>query len=139
VGLMLQRLLTWTLLAAIWKRYGRALRMLPLLIGLVVLITMMHGDYVEYVSVSDNKRFLHWSFLIKWLLIVLVVFLYWRYVLNVIKGNSVSLKNDHSSQSSLGKNNGPANKNENGVDPFENIRSKKTLKSKAEVIIEKKN
>lgn len=129
---MFQRLLTWTIIAALWRRYGKLLSILPLVLVSIFLISFLHDDYVKYVDVSKNNAYLHWSFLVKWLLIFIVLGAYWFYVRSILnksgeKQNSVSEKNSEELKSSGQRQN----------DPFKNIRSKETLRSKADVIIEK--
>ncbi len=135
---MFQRLLTWTVFVALWRRYGKLLRIFPVIVVLVFLISMLHGDYVQYVQVSDDASFLPWSFLIKWLLILLVLGAYWRFAVSVIQGDKASgkrkVKNDNANLNSgnIGQ------KGNTEQDPFRNIREKKELRTKAEVVLKKK-
>ena len=134
---MLQRLVIWTMLVTIWRRYGKALRLLPLVIVLLFLISMLHSDYVQYVRVSEDRKYLPWSFIIKWLLIISVIAVYWRFVLLVIRGgpkDPLSLKKREGKKAYQNDSDLDAQRN----DPFKNIREKKQLRSKADLLIQKK-
>ena len=140
---MLQRILTWTLIAALWRRYGKILRILPIVIAILVVITMLHDDYVQYVKVSEDAKFLQWSFLVKWLLILLVVGVYWQFAKTMLnRDQQKEIKKEPKNRSTKRNENSADTSNLSGVDsendPFSNIRQKKALRSKAEVVLEKK-
>jgi len=133
---MLQRIFTWTILAAIWKRYGRVLKVLPLLLAGIFIISFIHTDYVRYVEVSENQALLHWSFVIKWGLILAVVAWYWYFVRTSLSTKKHKL-NDSVMAKSDAKNNRQAS-DEQKSDPFSEIRTKTKLRTRAEIMLEKK-
>jgi len=66
---MINQLLKWSVILAIWKKYGSAIKVLPLLLLVILLVYAVHGDYIEYAEVSEEKQHLALSFLVKWLAI----------------------------------------------------------------------
>ncbi len=132
---MLNKLLKWTLLAAIWRRYGAALSVLPIALVFIVLIFAIHSDYSEYAQISDNKHMLGWSLLAKWLLVVAVILAYWFHVRRLVaKSKAGSFSKSPRSKVDVEKNGEavPAD------DPFANIRQKKRLRSQADIVISEK-
>lgn len=81
---MINQLLKWSVILTIWKKYGSAIKVLPLLLLVVLLVYALHGDYVEYAEVSNEKQYLALSFLIKWLAIFVVIGAYWMYIKKVL-------------------------------------------------------
>jgi len=136
---MLQRLFTWTIIAAIWKRYGRALKLLPVILVGVFIISLVHDDYVRYAEVSNDRSLLHWSFLIKWFLILAVVVWYWQFAKSVISSKKNRAKNNSTfkNESMFGKKSDVDVEVDSAPDPFAEIRNKKRLRSKADIVIER--
>ena len=127
---MLPQLLKWGVLLGIWRRYGGAIKLLPLLLLVLAIIFYVHGDYINYVEVSENQHWLARSFLIKWLLVLAVVGIYWLYVKRLLATPSggKSKKPEESLQSER--------KTDAEPDPYKNIREKDTLRSRSDVLIQ---
>lgn len=73
---MLNQLLRFTLVssALLWLR--PRWRGLLALAGFVVLVHLLHGEYLRYVELSQNQSFLVWSYVIKWLALIIGVSVY---------------------------------------------------------------
>lgn len=84
---MINQLLKWSVILAIWKKYGSAIKVLPLLLLVILLVYAVHGDYIEYAEVSEEKQHLALSFLVKWLAILGVIAAYWLYLKKALKSN----------------------------------------------------
>ncbi len=139
---MLHNMLKWGVLLGIWRRYGAALKVLPFVLILLLVIFSVHNDYLNYVKVGEDQRHLALSFVVKWGVIVLVGFLYWRYVKRTLSRSSDATVRP--ARSGRGRPRGaetPESEAPTEVeqpDPFANIRDKKHLRSRAEWVIEKK-
>lgn len=145
---MINQLMKWGVLLGIWKRYGAAIKMLPVLLVTLVLVYALHADYVEYAQVSEHKQNLALSFLLKWGAIAAVVLVYVAYVKQVVASKQPNnLKTRLTKKSALDNAKQTQEKAPSAVsdkppepsqDPFANIRKKKQLRSKADVIIDSK-
>lgn len=143
---MISQIFKWSLLLGLWKKYGTAIKALPFVLLLLLLVYALHGDYVEYAEVSEQKQHLALSFLIKWCAVFFVGLAYWLYVKSVL-----SPKKKDTVQKAASAKPGFSNRKEphgtyaakedkefSATDPFEKIRRKNHLRSKAEVVINNK-
>ena len=150
---MINQLLKWSLLVAIWRKYGEVIKLVPFLLILIVIVYAIHKDFIAYVEVSNEKRYLALSFILKWAAIFLVGFLYWRYVrrtLNPHRKQNRDFAVSWNTKKSDGQSElqgGPSEK-KNGTgdadntecdseDPFAHVRYKKRLDSRADKILKK--
>jgi uncharacterized PurR-regulated membrane protein YhhQ (DUF165 family) len=125
---MWNNLLKLTLVSYIWKRHKRTLIALPILLIYFWVINLIHHDVIAFATLKENTQWLGWSFLIKWIFILLGVFAFVFIHLNV-KNQPSSKPNPTVTDSSNTSDIAPED------DPFHNIRHKKKLRSKAEVIL----
>ena len=130
---MWNNLLKITLVSYIWKRYRRTLIALPLLLLYFWLINLIHHDYLAYSELNDSQVGIGISFVIKWILIFIGIFIF--VFIHFANGNR-SARTD-------GTNGGPSIKPDkldtaSSSDAFDAIRKKDKLRSKAEVILDKK-
>lgn len=128
--------LKWSLLISFWRRYRAALKQLPILVIAVLLIYNIHADYVAYVEVSDDHRFLAGSFVVKWALIAFLVLGYWLYARHLLSHKN---KAQPKSMDRKKGDNALNSTDSDTPDPFEKIRNKSTLLSRSEYLINKKN
>ena len=121
----------------VWKRYHRPiLATLALFIG-YLLIGVVHGDYVDYAKSADDTGYLWASYLLKWTLLSLITAVYYFYVTR-----SVNKSNIKSNTDSKGKNRPPSQSSavsttDDQADPFADIRTKESLKSRGDIAINK--
>lgn len=135
---MLNQLLRFTLVssALLWLR--PRWRGLLALTGSVLLIHIMHGEYLGYVELSGNGDYLVWSYVIKWVALITSVTLYVTFAI-------VGLKPQHRKGSpgatvapaagKLMSLDAPAVPSDDG---FDFLRNKKRLESKADKVIAKR-
>ncbi|WP_096085662.1 hypothetical protein [Agaribacterium haliotis] len=152
---MFNKLLKWSVLIAIWRRYGGIIKTVPLVLIVLVLIWTMHSDFLAYVNVSDERSYVLQSFLLKWGLILAVVYFYWRYCQRLLQpsdpktaARSKYRNNDqkqHSSNSSAAANQAQSDESASAVDagadkndPFASIRAKPKLDRKADKVLKNK-
>ncbi|MEM9256113.1 MAG: hypothetical protein AAGA91_11725 [Pseudomonadota bacterium] len=73
---MFNQLLKITLFAAVWVWLKPRWRGLLALTVFVVMVHVLHGEYLSYVTLSDDRRFLVISYAIKWLALITGVLVY---------------------------------------------------------------
>ena len=129
---MLNQLLKVTLISSLllWLR-PRWRGLLTLSVS-VVLVHVLHGEYLGYVELSGNDAFLVWSFVLKWLALLCAVTVYLVMTLSSSRGE----------QSGEGHRRikGPASSPPEGEDDgFEFLRRKKNLDSRAEKLLSRQD
>jgi len=130
---MWKSLLKLSVVSYVWKRYKRTLVAFPLLLVYFWGVGLVHEDFISYVSLEGDNQGVGWSFLIKWLLILvgIVVFI-------AIHLAGDPDENKHEKESFTHSQANTKNTREE-FDAFSNIRNKGKLRSKADVILEKGN
>ncbi|MAT91486.1 MAG: hypothetical protein CME59_02685 [Halioglobus sp.] len=128
---MLNQLLRFTLVssALLWLR--PRWRGLLALVAFVLLVHVLHGEYLGYVELSGNRDFLVWSYLLKWLALVCGVL---AYFLLAVMGVGRARGNMPPEQ--------PAARQEQARPPrqddgFDFLRDKKELHSRAQMLLER--
>lgn len=143
---MWNNLLKITLVSYLWKRYKRTIVALPLLLLYFWFVNLVHHDIIAYTTLNDDTSWLAWSFLVKWLFILVgvAVFVFIHVTAKSTNENRLSDIMQRNSKDNLKdslKNN--ASKESEPLSPeaedvFDRIRSKKSLRSKADVVLEKR-
>lgn len=85
---MINALIKWGLIASLWRRYGRILKGLFVVIVLLFAIGEIHDDVVRYAQVSHDEAILPVSYVAKWGLIAVTLFIYWSYIRRVLASQS---------------------------------------------------
>lgn len=133
---MINQLLRLSFIAYVWKRYKKLIVSTVLLLLCFWIVALLHQDYSHYAQLNDDKKYLGISFLLKWLSygVALAVYVYF----NRLAGNTTtkSGQQDLLPQGHETEKNTPSDHQE--ADPFEHLRHKKQLKSKADQLIDKK-
>lgn len=124
---MLNQLLKFTLVSSLLFWLKPRWKGLLALAGAVVLVHIIHGEYLGYVELSDDRAFLVWSYVLKWIALLAAVLLYLFLSLSGARKASSPLSLD-------GKTPGektaiPAD------DGFDFLREKKQLKNRADMVI----
>jgi len=128
---MLNQLLRFTLVssALLWLRpRWRGLLALAAFVGLV---HVLHGEYLRYVELSQNQSFLVWSYVIKWLALIVGVSVYVLFAFPSA-GTRDREKSDNAQT---------ARQLQTGLredDGFDFLRNKKQLEGRAEKVLAKK-
>jgi len=63
---MLNQILKFTVITSIWLWLKPRWRALLAFIVSIVIINVLHSEYVKYVEISGNQDFLVWSYILKW-------------------------------------------------------------------------
>ncbi|MEZ5501195.1 MAG: hypothetical protein R3E50_00560 [Halioglobus sp.] len=58
------------------------------LVILVVLVHILHGEYLGYVDLSGDRAFLVWSYVAKWLILAIGLLVYLLYAVSTSKAPS---------------------------------------------------
>ena len=116
----------------LWRRYQGQLKPLAIFLGGFLLISLLHGEYLSYVEASGNNNFVGFSFFIKWVLVGLMAVFY---ILAPIRAVQQDDKPPPVPDLAVPpKRKTPADIP--GDDPFDALRSKKTLRSRADIVVE---
>lgn len=138
---MLNQLLRFTLVssALLWLR--PRWRGLLALASAVLLVHLLHGEYLGYVELSGNSDFLVWSYLVKWVALILSVTAYVVLAVYGLKpggksvpvrqGGTAALKRESTDPSGTL----PAAAAEPADDGFDFLRNKKKLENRADKVI----
>jgi hypothetical protein len=127
---MLKNILHLTLLGVLWKRYKSIIISTMLLFVYFWLVSKLHQDYVSYSELNKDHEFLALSFFIKWCAFFIGVVIYLFF-------NSFyprAAKPDRSKVDQVKK---EAAEKPTTPDPFNEIRQKPRLRSRADFVIEK--
>ena len=131
---MLNQLLKFTLFTSAWLWLKPRWRGLLAIIVFVLLVNILHQEYLDYVSISEDKAMLVWSFVVKWGLIIIGVLLY--FFSATLGGKPAQAK---TGKVKAGTEAAPqaGNADESGDDGFNFLREKKTLHSKADKLLDR--
>lgn len=147
---MIKNILRLTVAGYVWKRYKKAILSILLLFAYFWLVGKLHEDYISYAALNKDSSFLGGSFILKWLAFIAGFII--CYLINFGWPNLDTGKNSHqatgatNSIENTGKktadtqavNRKQQAKEQNGKnDPFHSIRQRKSLRSKADFVIEK--
>jgi hypothetical protein len=138
---MLNQLLKFTLVssALLWLR--PRWRGLLALIVFVIMVHVLHGEYLGYVELSGERDFLVASFVIKWVALICGML---AYFLLAIRGLGKPAVQQQAAKGAAGKARAAetlreaAGANDRADDGFDFLRKKKNLDSKADKIIQRK-
>ena len=138
---MFNQLLKWTLVISIWRKYKKHIGITIILILALFLTSLVHQDFVNYSLASDNSS-LGLSYLVKWLVYLVLVSIYWFSVGKI--NENASKDSDLHKKMKASKQRKPKSttldqEDSSSQDPFANIRGKKTLRSKADIALEKQS
>ena len=135
---MFNKLLKITVIGFIWSRYGTMILSAIVLFAWFWVVGLVHEDYLSYLTLQGEGASAGWSFLLKWLAFLVGVICYWWF-------NSYARKKfDKKEKGSLAE---PSNTqaaveadlgSPNSKDPFDKIRRKEKLRSKADLVIDHK-
>jgi hypothetical protein len=133
---MLNQFIKWTVLIGIWKKFKRHIIATLLMIVMLYVVSLIHADYLLFVQSAklDNASAnVATSFFIKWGISLFIVIGY-AYLLRYFqRSGQVKLK----PQSKSVPNEQGSSVKSDKPDPFDQIRKKKKLRSKADLTISK--
>jgi len=127
---MLNQILKFTVITSVWLWLKPRWRALLAFVVSIILITIAHREYLNYVGISGNQGFLVWSYILKWsaLLVCIIVYL-------LVSAWGISSKTSAPAKS-VTEPVRPVPRVEGQDDGFDFIRRKKRLNSQAEKLLE---
>lgn len=126
---MFNQLLKITLFTSVWLWLKPRWRGLLAIIVFVLLVNILHREYLDYVSISEDKAMLVWSFVVKWGLIIIGVLLY--FLSAALGGKPAQAK---TGKSKVGVEASPQTGTDDD-DGFNFLREKKTLENRADKLL----
>jgi len=146
---MMNQLFRLTFVTFVWKKYKQLIVSILSLILLLWITEQVHQDFISYSQLNDDTTYLALSFIVKWVVFILLCTGF--IVINVSFGKSVVAKKQPTSffkdnviktkKRSFDKKD-QEQKNESTqdiIDPFDAIRKKPHLRSKADVVLDEDN
>lgn len=140
---MFNKLINVTLVGFLINRYGAMIVSTLVLFAYFWVVGMIHQDYLEYLQLRDSTHSAGLSFVFKWLAFILGITIYWLFN-SYIRKRADRRKNAQTSAAlqtvavRAGRGAGDANSSGGADDPFDEIRHKEKLRSRADLIIESK-
>jgi len=128
---MFNQLLKITLVTTVWFWLKPRWRGLLLLGVFVVLVNILHSEYLDYVQISGDQVFLVWSYVVKWAALALSFLVYFLFGAIGVKVKPPVVSKEEPKALN------PADSTQNKNDGFDFLRNKKHLKSRADKIIER--
>jgi len=127
---MLNQILKFTVLTSIWLWLKPRWRALLAFIVSLVIINVLHREYVNYVEISGNQDFLVWSYILKWSAMLICILAYLLVSAWGISSKKIPPAKVANEPVKL------APKIEGQDDGFDFLRRKKKLNSQAEKLLE---
>ena len=126
---MLNQLLKFTLVSSLllWLK-PRWKGLLALCVS-VILVHVIHGEYLGYVELSDDRSFLVWSYVLKWLALLAAVVVYLISILSGPRKAGTRAGNGRIARAPDEQVTGPDD------DGFDFLRHKAELKNRADMLI----
>ena len=118
----------WAIFAATWRFLRPRLKSTITLAVALLLVTIAHSEYVEYVQLTQDRSWLIESYLIKWIFVIASICLYVAY-------NAGFLFRRESVSSAASRQDIQAGEQEKGDDGFDFLRDKPRLSSEADRIL----
>lgn len=127
---MLNQILKFTVITSIWLWLKPRWRALLAFILSLVIINVLHREYVNYVEISGNQVFLVWSYILKWSAMLICILAYLLVSAWGISGKKTPPAKVANEPVKL------TPKIEGQDDGFDFLRRKKKLNSQAEKLLE---
>lgn len=132
---MLNQLLKFTLFTTVWLWLKPRWRGLLALAVFVLMVNILHSEYLDYVELSGEKQHLVWSFAIKWALIILGLAVYALATSLMGKPAATSKKKAGKKVPDSKAATGDDGTKPAGDDGFDFLRKKKVLETRADKLI----
>lgn len=143
---MIKQALRLAIIAGLWKRYKATIVSIVLLLTYLLMLSIVHGEFLDYSQSIGSKQNVGLSFIVKWLLgcsglgVFFLYHFYWRnwfdkrrYKPEKPKTQSEAKKNKAAAEL---KANAAAQALATEPDPFQSLRDKPSLRSRADIALE---
>ncbi len=125
---MLKQIFRLTFLTFIWKKYQRIIVSTISLFVFFWLVNFAHAEYLSFAEFQSEDAQISLSFFIKWLCLVVGAIIYIIY--HFVRADKKPLKVKEMHSKKVGIN------DLDGIDPFDAIRHKDKLRTRAEIMLE---
>lgn len=136
---MFSPLIRLGLLASFWLKYKSNIIKTLFAVLALAIVHYVYQDVVELFSLNQQQNYLMYALIAKWLVILLIIGIY-VFSLKSTASNNQPL-NVKKSDKTTAKSATPSNQTNQGsesVDPFEQLRHKDKLRSRSDLMLEKK-
>lgn len=137
---MFQQMVRLTLAATIWRKYRNYIVGILALIAFWLLLNFIHKDYLAYaqLDIEANQSFIAYSYVLKWAMIIVSSGVFIRYVKKPLTSDQNNSLQRTMEKSKKSKSVGQTNSDSESLsdDPFANIRTKKSLRSEADFVLD---
>lgn len=137
---MFQQMVRLTLAATIWRKYRNYIVGILALIAFWLLLNFIHKDYLAYaqLDIEANQSFIAYSYVLKWAMIIVSAGVFIRYVKKPLTSDQNNSLQRTMEKSKKSKSVGQTNSDSESLsdDPFANIRTKKSLRSEADFVLD---
>ena len=134
---MFKQVFRITFVTLIWKQYKRLIVSTLVLFAYLWLVGSIHEDYLNYAELQSDANLAGKSFIYKWAALMAGVLIYISF--HLFRGKKAGQRNKtRSTKLNAKPNTSPTDPEQNeGPDPFAEIRLKKKLRSRSEIMINK--
>lgn len=133
---MFKQIFRLAFVTVIWKQYKGIIVSTLILFTYLWLVGSVHADYMSYAEIQSNDALVGRSFLYKWAALIIGVIIYIIY--NFVRGSSSKDEEKSATQKKT-----PSKLIISGEldadDPFAEIRNKEKLRTRAEILVDKKS
>lgn len=135
---MFKQLFRLTVVTYVWKRYKAIIVSTVILFVFFWLVGQLHQDYLSYGNLNKDTQHIGLSFVIKWVAFIVgfIIYVFFNSWHAKRASQSSNLPQDSVSTAPLAGDTSNLGVKDN--DPFDEIRKKDKLRSKADMVIEKK-
>jgi len=135
---MWNNLLKLSLVSYIWRRYKKTVILLPALLLYFWVVGLAHDDYLAFAQLQQSNQWVGVSFMVKWLLLAagVGVFIYLHLSAKAVEEEPINIDTDIVDNAPVAAKEVLFTQDIN--DSFDRIREKKSLQSKADVILKSK-
>ena len=124
---MFKQVFRLTFITFVWKQYKRAIVSTILLFGYLYLVGSIHDDYLSYAKLEQGAD-VGASFIVKWSALIFGVLIFFAY--HFLRRSQAAGNKDDTAK---------LTETDDDNDPFAQLRKRKKLRSKAEMIIDQEN
>jgi|GEM_PF-738088 len=143
---MIKQALRLAIMAGVWKRYKATIVSILLLLTFLLMLSIVHGEFLDYSQSIGSKRSVGLSFIVKWLLgcsglgVFFLYHFYWRSWSDKKSAkpekNRVQSETKKDKVAAALKANAAAEAEPAAPDPFQSLRDKPSLRSRGDIALE---
>ena len=133
---MFSPLIRLGLLASFWLKYKSNIIKTLFAVLALAIVHYVYQDVVELFSLNQQQNYLMYALIAKWLVILIIIGVY-VFSLKATEKNNQPIDVKKSAKTTANSAT-PSNQGRESVDPFEQLRHKDKLRSRSDLMLEKK-